>query len=273
MNVAVKAAKHAAPGPYLGFALQAVRLCYHLLTCPKGAQVSLEYLDDVAVHYADGTITLEQTKSATKQNPLSDWAPDLWKTLVNWLDGSSNDTFDLERSGFQIYVAPFHTGETAQALNAANSASDVQKFTAELAKKIKRKKSLVCAPLVQRFLDATDAERTALVTKLTVLSEDDPIEELRALVRTTVAPALVDVICQSAIGMAKEQADELIRNDKVAQIDGDKFKANFIDFVQRNNLPGLLKSFATAPGDDEVAALLYRRPTFREYSQPTNSIA
>ena len=42
MNVAVKAVKHAAPGPYLGFALQ-VRLCYHLLTCPKGAQVSLGF--------------------------------------------------------------------------------------------------------------------------------------------------------------------------------------------------------------------------------------
>ncbi|EIG60677.1 hypothetical protein [Bradyrhizobium sp. WSM1253] len=47
MNVAVKAVKHAAPGPYLGFSLQQVRLCYHLLTCPSGAQVSLELLDDV----------------------------------------------------------------------------------------------------------------------------------------------------------------------------------------------------------------------------------
>jgi hypothetical protein len=35
MNVAIKAVKHAAPGPYLGFALP-VRLCYHLLTLPKG---------------------------------------------------------------------------------------------------------------------------------------------------------------------------------------------------------------------------------------------
>ena len=66
MNVAVKAVKHAAPGPYLGFALQPVRLCYHLLTCPKGAQVSLEYLDDVAIHHPDGTLTFEQTKSASR---------------------------------------------------------------------------------------------------------------------------------------------------------------------------------------------------------------
>jgi hypothetical protein len=77
MNVVAKALKHAAPGTYLGFALQPVRLCFHLLTCPKGAKVSLEHLDDIAIHYADGTVTLEQTKSALKQNPLTDWSADM----------------------------------------------------------------------------------------------------------------------------------------------------------------------------------------------------
>src|SRR5271166_840674 len=90
MSVAILAAKHTAPGQYLGFALQPVRLCYHLLTCPKGARVSLEHLDDVAVHYANGALMLEQTKSALKQNPLSDWAEDLWKAVANWLDSSAN---------------------------------------------------------------------------------------------------------------------------------------------------------------------------------------
>ncbi len=41
MNIAVKGLKHAAPGPYLGFALQPVRFCFHLLDSPKGAKVSL----------------------------------------------------------------------------------------------------------------------------------------------------------------------------------------------------------------------------------------
>lgn len=78
--------KHAAAGPYLGFALQPVRMCYHLLSCPRDASVSLEYLDDVAVHYADGTLLLEQCKSALTHNPISDWSDDLWKTVVNWLE-------------------------------------------------------------------------------------------------------------------------------------------------------------------------------------------
>ena len=47
-------------------ALQPVRFCFHLLNSPKGANVSLEHLDDVAVHYADGSLMLEQTTSALK---------------------------------------------------------------------------------------------------------------------------------------------------------------------------------------------------------------
>jgi hypothetical protein len=262
MNVAVKAAKHAAPGPYLGFALQPVRLCYQLLTCPKGAQVSLEFLDDVAVHNRDSTVILEQTKSALRQNPLSDWAVDLWKALANWLDTVSNGTIVPETSQFRLYVTPYRTGPWAQALNDSNSAADVASLTQAIRSKFNKKKTLTCAPYVQRFLDATDDERAAVVTKLSVLSEDDPIEAIRSLIRTTVAPEMVEILCRAVIGMAKEQADSLIRNGELPMIDGDHFKTNFIAFVQRNNLPGLLSSFTMAPGEDEVAALLYARPTF-----------
>ena len=261
MNGAVKAVRHAAPGPYLGFALQPVRLCYHLLTCPRGAKVSLEHLDDVAIHFADGEVFLEQTKSALKQNPLADWAPDFWKALANWLSSASSGAIVPAQSYFQIYVAPFRTGIWAQAFNDAKSDRDVEELTSEIASKFK-KKTLVCAPLVQKFLDATNGERAAIVTRLTVVSEDDPVEPLRALVRSTVVPELVDVLCQAAIGIAKEQADELIRGGKTALIDGDNFKANFISFVQRNNLPGLLKSFTKAPTEDEITAVLIKRPTF-----------
>jgi hypothetical protein len=264
MNVAVKAVKHAAPGPYLGFALQPVRLCYHLLTCPKSAQVSLEYLDDVAIHNPDGTVILEQTKSALKQNPLSDWAVDLWKTIANWLDGASNGKVVAGKSQFRLYVTPQRTGAWAQALSEAKSAADVASLVTEIkAKYAKQKKPPACASFLQRFLDATNAERVTIVTNLTVSSdEDDPIEPLRSLLRPTVAPTMVDVLCQSAIGMAKEQADYLIRNGKPALIDADTFKANFISFVQKNNLPGLLTSFTRAPGQEEVAALLSMRPKF-----------
>ncbi|HRO33294.1 MAG TPA: hypothetical protein PLQ03_07780 [Brevundimonas sp.] len=49
-------AKSAAPGQYLGFSLQQLRACHHLFSAPDGDSVSLEHLDDVARHRADGTV-------------------------------------------------------------------------------------------------------------------------------------------------------------------------------------------------------------------------
>jgi hypothetical protein len=262
MNVVVKPVKHAAPGPYLGFALQSVRLCYHLLTCPKEAQVSLEHLDDIAIHNPDDSLILEQTKSALKQNPLSDWAIDLWKALANWLDSASEGKIDPEKCKFRLYVTPERTGAWAQALSNCQSAANVASLVGEIKTKYAKKKSSACAPYLQRFLDAPEKVRAAIVTNLSVISEEDPIEALRALIRPTVAPEMIDVLCHSAIGVAKEQADHLIRTGKLALIDGDVFKTNFISFVQKNNLPGLLTSFTQAPGQDEVTATLSKRPTF-----------
>jgi hypothetical protein len=81
----VAKSKHNAPGQYLGFALQPLRMFYHLLTAPKEAWVSLELVDDIAVHYANGDMLAEQTKSALSHNPLSNWAIDLWKTMQTGL--------------------------------------------------------------------------------------------------------------------------------------------------------------------------------------------
>ena len=97
MNISVPTVRHTAQGPYLGFALQPVRLCAHLLTCPAGASVSLELLDDVAVHFADGSVLVEQIKSATRQNPVSDWSDELWKTFANWLDAVADGKLALGR--------------------------------------------------------------------------------------------------------------------------------------------------------------------------------
>ena len=66
--------KGSAPGQYLGFALQPVRLFYHLLKCDPEDQVGLEHVDDVSVHTNHGVRVAEQCKSALSRNPVSNWA-------------------------------------------------------------------------------------------------------------------------------------------------------------------------------------------------------
>ena len=257
-------AKHSAPGQYLGFALQPVRLCLHLLTCPEGAQVSLEYLDDVALHLADGSTLLEQSKSALSQNPVSDWADDFWKCLANWLDIADANTIETEKSQFRLYVTPIKHGARSQELSDATTTDDVEAITSEIRKSLNRQRKVPgCMPYLQKFLDATAEKRVAIVSRFRIVSTDaDPVQPIRDLLAPTVQPMLIDHLCQFAIGRAKETADRLIRNGQPAILDGDKFKEEFRSFVQRNNLPGYLTSLAPKPPLEEVESLLAIGPTF-----------
>lgn len=105
-----KPLKTAAAGQYLGYSLQQLRLCHHLLKAPDGDTVSLEYLDDIAVHRSDGTLLLEQSKSALSGNPASDRAEDLWKSFANWADLCVSKTIDPKTTDFRLYVTPIKTG-------------------------------------------------------------------------------------------------------------------------------------------------------------------
>jgi hypothetical protein len=256
--------KHAAAGPYLGFALQPVRLCYYLLSSPRDSSVSLEYLDDVAVHYADGRLLLEQCKSALAHNPISDWADDLWKTVANWLDAVETQTVDGANTSFQLYVTPPKSGKLSASMHDAADAKAVEALVKQVRDKLKRKGDPPkCIDNVQKFLDATEALRLAVVGKTTVFASDaDPLEPLRDLLRPTVPEASLDVICASAIGQAKEAADKCIRRKAPALIRVEDFRRNFHAFVQQNNMAGYLPTFTAAPSKDIAKALLTTRPVF-----------
>ncbi len=256
--------KHAAAGPYLGFALQPVRLCYHLLSSPRDSCVSLEYLDDVAVHYADGRVLLEQCKSALAHNPISDWSDDLWKTVANWLDAVETQKVDGAKASFQLYVTPPKFGKLSAAMHAASDAKAVEALVKQVEDKLKKKAdSPKCIAHVQKFLDATNTLRLAVVGKTTILATDaDPLEPLRERLRPTVPEAFLDVICTSAIGQAKEAADKCIRRRVPAVLGVAEFRRNFHAFVQQNNMAGYLPTLTAAPPKDAAMTLLTSQPYF-----------
>lgn len=264
MNVAVKPPKHVAPGQYLGFALQPVRLCFHLLTCEPGAKVSLEYLDDVAIHHADGRQSLEQTKSATKTNPVSDLADDLWKTLANWLNLVAQDLVKAGETTFRLYVTPKKTGPWVEALSAAKTPDEVE----AIAKKISAKLTKLtdepgCIVHLKKFLEAPAADRAAVVGAMTLQSEHaDPVDPLRDLLKATIAPEHIDRLCEAAIGMAKQRVDRLIQNGQPPILEADAFKTTFRAFVQKNVMSNYLPSLADKPLAGEIDAMLITRPLF-----------
>lgn len=261
----LKPVKHSAPGQYLGFALQPVRMFFHLLSGPDGANVSLEHLDDVAVHYPDSSILVEQAKSALTQNPLSDWSEDLWKTISNWLEAVRSGILDIEKTHFQLYVTPMKKcGNWSDALHASDTPAQVNALTKDIRKKLAAKKAEPkCIAHLKVFLDATDSERYELVRRLAIISNDeDPIKAVSALLAPAIAPHLIDVICQAGIGMAKERADKCIRNGSPAIIGIDEFRIAFHAFVQKNNIPGYLTSVSLPPDASALQKVLIGKPDF-----------
>lgn len=260
----IQSVKHSAAGPYLGFALQPVRLCYYLLCSPDDSSVSLEYLDDVAVHYSDTTVLLEQCKSALSHNALSDWSEDFWKAIANWLEAIQSKKVDGAKATFRLYVTPPKSGKISSSMHAVAKLEDAQAVTELVKEKLAKKaQPPKCMPHVQRFLDATDDIRWTVARRMSVVSADaDPVEPLRTLLAPTIPDASMDIICEAAIGMAKEWADRCIRKNMPAIIRVAEFKKNFHAFVQRNNLVGYLPTFSTALTEDAAKAMLMGRPMF-----------
>lgn len=264
MNAEVKPAKHSAAGPYLGFALQPVRAFYHLLASPRGSSVSLEFQDDVAVHYPDGSLRLEQTKSALKQNPVADWAPDLWNTFNNWLKMLRSGAVLPGKADFSLYVAPPKTGAFVEALTSSVDAKTIDAqigtIRAELAN---LKKPPACLDKLQPFLDATQDEQLAIVSRFALEpSARDPLEVIRDILRPSVADAHVDIIIESGIGQAKQSYDRLIQTGEVPILSADAFRRDFHAFIRRNNMPGLLTSFSDKPDDTLLTDIVSTRPVF-----------
>lgn len=253
--------KSSAVGPYLGFGLQTVRYCARLLSEPEDSVVCLEKDDDVSVHYANGDRLLEQTKSGTAQNPISDWAKDLWKTIHNWLTEESPSSDSIV--SLCLYVAPVHTGNFVLKLHQATTESDAAAVIAELTNRLKAlKQKPATAPHVKELLEAATDDQVELAKKFKLITQTDPLDEIRQHFKLSLDPVIVDRVVAFAIGKAKNLSDQLLRSKKPAALLAGDFQKTIRDFIRHTQLP-TLELFATEPPDSTVVKGTFAsRPTF-----------
>lgn len=262
-----KAPKSAAPGPYLGFSLQQVRLCYHLFDVADGGTVSLEHEDDVTVRRPDGSVVLEQCKSALASNPVADRADALWNTFANWADHCAED-LKLKEAQFVLYVAPEKSGAIVQSLHSACGKAPSAAALEQVKALVNAEKPEVgCGPNITRFLAVGDDTCAGIIDRFRFVAEADPLEAVRKQLRPALSADMLDVFVQAAIGFARERADELIRLKKPAVIDASAFRKFFSAFARKHDLSGLLLSPAPAPTEAAVAALVGERPIFVQQLQ------
>ncbi|OAI28151.1 hypothetical protein A1351_12105, partial [Methylosinus sp. R-45379] len=267
-----KPVKATAAGQYLGYSLQQLRLCHHLLKVPDGDTVSLEYIDDVGVHRADGTLLLEQSKSALTGNPAADRAEDLWKSFANWAHLCADGTIDPNTTDFRLYVTPVKTGALVGQLHAATAKEAVAAALAKIKKLVDPKKPDVgCAPYVAGFLKAGDAVCSLIISRFQLMTEADPVESVREFVRAGVPFEAQNDLTAAAVGMARDRIDKLIRGQKTPVLSATNFRRQFQTFARRSNLTNLLTSKAPEPSQNAIRDLVNIAPTFVRQLQAINA--
>lgn len=258
-----KPPKTSAAGQYLGFSLQQLRACFHLFSAADGDRVSLEYLDDVAVHRADGSLLLEQDKSTLTGNPAADKAVDLWKTFANWATLCTDKAIDPAMTDFRLFITPAKTGALVAEMSAAMTSAACCTVLAKIAKLVDPKKPDVgCAPLVLKFLAAKPEVCSAIIARFSLVSETDALESVRQFVRAGLPQAAVDDMTAAAIGIARDRYDRLLRDGGDRTLEAVIFRRQFQAFTRKSNLAGYLTSKGPVPADELVAMVLSDAPNF-----------
>ncbi|AJD43922.1 hypothetical protein C9413_26575 [Rhizobium sp. SEMIA 4085] len=253
--------KTSVPGQYLGYGLQPVRLCYYLMSVAKGCRISLEQLDDIAIHDPSGGLIFEQSKSAMSGNPASDRSAELWKTLANWasLPGSLLDP----ATAFRFYVTPLKVGDLVHALHDARDAAKADALLKKFkTKTFKGKKGVGVEPLISKFLEAGDEVCLKVIRLFELQTEEDPIDAITQKLVVTLPEESLDQYCAAAIGIAKDDVDSLIRKKKAPILDAVVFRRKLRAFIRKHDFSKLLVSTTGAPAQDQIADLLSSQPTF-----------
>lgn len=255
-------AKTTAPGQYLGYSLQQLRLCHHLLRVKAEYQVSLEFIDDIAVHTPEGGLLLEQCKSALSGNPIADRAVDLWKTFANWADLCKNQKVDAAKTIFRLYVTPQGEGALVSELSSAKATTTVSAALAKVKKLQKAKQPAIVDGHIARFLAAGDVITMAIIRNFELVIDADPDDSVKSLFHLSASGKTLDDIAAAAIGMARDRIDNLIRKGQTPIIAASDFQTVIRAFVRRNNLATLLVSKAAKPSDEKIATYLNAPPVF-----------
>ena len=254
-----------APGQYLGYALQPVRMCARLALADDGDHVSTEHLDDIAVHQAHGWLILEQTKSALSHNPTSDWATDLWKTFANWITTTITLGLDPSRTRYVLYVTPTKSGDRALALHHAQTAEQVnaviEALRADLAA---RPTAPVCAEYIRVLLDADPDLSAAIISNFTLVTEDDPVAAIRKSIDLAISPAVIEDICAAAIGWVSMTASKLLKAKQPAKIARADFRKRMLAIVKHRDRDHVLNSVAYSPDESAIAAEIRRKTYIRQ---------
>jgi hypothetical protein len=253
----------AAPGPYLGYSLQATRLLQLLLDAAAGTTVSLEVFEDVGEERPDKTKRAVQTKSITgSANPVSDRAVGLWKTLANWVKAVQAGTLLVGSTVFEIYVSKPCSGSLVQGLSDATTSEQATSILDSASKALLNAEHISPELLsyVRIVFNAEERIRIGIAVgfKFTSGSGSPQADVRNQLMSKLVPPEILDLVLDHAIGWLKRKTDLCLEKSLPAFVRRDEFYTELTSFIRKCTLRGILAGVAGKPSTEELKEQLMR---------------
>lgn len=180
-------------GPHaLGYLYQARVALFLLLDCPDESIVKIEALDDIelSTQNASDKLTLTQLKHhISKQAELTDYSPDLWKSIRVWATQVTDRSFALQDTRLNlITTATAAPGSIASLLGVKSR--DPKKAEERLIYVSNDSSNKGLLASFNAFKALTPAQRTALVSSITILDQHENIEEYKTKICQLIRPAV-----------------------------------------------------------------------------------
>ena len=249
----------------LGYGLQYTRLTVMLLEAPPGTSCSLEVLDDVEASSPDGRRHLVQSKSALGDNPVSDRATSLWKSLYNWLQLIERALVNPQQTTFELYVSRQVGGEIVRSFHNAQTTEQARTAFASAREKLwgerprfPLRKSLAedLAKYTSTFFSATEGSVLPLIAHMRLrCGSGSPQSDLLALLAThPISPPKILKVADQLQGWVKRQVDTRLEQSFPAVINQTDFHREYLAYVRSADRDSILKSFAPKPTEPQKLA-------------------
>lgn len=160
--------RFSAAGPTLGYLAQveyALLIALRRMDTDVELRLSIETADDITFGSKDQLRELWQAKHHVgRRGSLGDASPDIWKTLHNWIETSTDDA-----ACFLLTTVVAPANSAASLLAAARSAQDILSAREKLDAVARAGGNGASATYYEKYLDLNDGQRLNLLGRVTIL--------------------------------------------------------------------------------------------------------
>jgi hypothetical protein len=176
--------------PALGYWYQARYALWQLLEGPEDQQLVLESLDDIVVESPAGSAGLVQTKHHINAAVLTDFSPDLWKTLRIWSDHLRTGAISIPPMTLTLVTTGTAPQGSIASLLRPNAQREADCIAAALLKVARESKNEKLQASFTAFAALSDDQRTRLINAISILDKSPDIADVRVKIEEKIRLAV-----------------------------------------------------------------------------------